>query len=123
MLWGGGSPAFNYLAIVQPQFQIQQQANQIQQQLYQQQQQIQANGRVIGADPYLPQTGRGARFGYYSHYYPTLGGGGGGPSYGGGGMTSYGGPVTPAFAHSSASQIGRSPQKPANDAGGGAPPR
>lgn len=115
LLWGGAGPGLNYLSIVQPQLQFQQQANQIQQQLYQQGQQIQANNRALGADPFLPFTGRGATFMYYSHYYPALGGGGGF-----GGMRSgFGsGPATPAFARSSANQIGKSPQRPANNAGG-----
>jgi len=77
MLWGGGGPAFNYFALVQPQLQFQQQSAQLQYQLNRTNQAIQATNAalVAGADPYLPITGRGATFGYYSHYYPALSGG------------------------------------------------
>jgi hypothetical protein len=120
LLWGGASPAFNYYALVRPQLQIQQQAAQLQQQINATNQAIQNINTAGGiVDPYLPATGRGATFGYYSHYYPTLGGGGGavatGPRFGG-----YGGAMTaPSVGRPAVGTTGQAP--PPRTAGRGIP--
>jgi hypothetical protein len=106
LLGGFGSPAINYYGLVRPQMQFMQQQAQIQQQLNMQTQAIQAQNTAIAnglVDPLLPVTGRGATFGYYSHYYPTLASRGGAGVLGAGGTVGgvggYGsGPVVPAFA-------------------------
>lgn len=115
LLWGGGrgaSPALNYLGIVRPQMQMQEQAAQMQAQLYQTNQALQQTNQVLatGADALLPATGRGATFGNYSHYYPTLGGGGG--SALGGARTGMMNPMMGGM------NIGQAPNRPAAGGGG-----
>jgi hypothetical protein len=77
---GGAGPALNYYGLVRPQIQFNQQSNALQQQVTQNQQAIQGVNSQLnqGADPTLPATGRGATFGFYSHYYPAFAGRGGG---------------------------------------------
>ena len=123
LLSGYGSPAFNYYALVRPQLDVMQQQAQIQQQLAQQAQALQATNSTLAnglIDPRLPVTGRGATFGYYSHYYPTLGGGRG--AVYGGDATTYGGyssgPIIPAYAANRNQQIGQAPRPAARGAGG-----
>jgi hypothetical protein len=83
----GNSPAANYFGIVRPGQQLQQQANQLQQQLSQTNQSLSSG---LGGTNDQLTTGRGATFGYYSHYFynsPSSGGGlGGGRSSAGGGF-------------------------------------
>ena len=109
----GNNPTANYFGIVRPGQQLQQQANQLQQQLSQTNQSISSG--LGGINDQLT-TGRGATFGYYSHYFynsPSsgggLGGGGrsGGSSFGGGGGFAGGGGAASALGRSG---IGQSPQ-------------
>ncbi len=96
----GNSPAANYFGIVRPGQQLQQQANQLQQQLSQTNQSLSTG---LGNINDQLTTGRGATFGFYSHYFynsPSsgggLGGGGrtGGANFGGGGFAGGGGAMS-----------------------------
>lgn len=87
----GNNPTVNYFGIVRPGQQLQQQANQLQQQIAQTDQSL-ATG--LGSINNQLTTGRGATFGYYSHYFynsPVSGGGIGGGI--GGGRGGFGGGV------------------------------
>lgn len=107
----GNNPTVNYFGIVRPGQQLQQQANQLQQQLSQTSQSI-ASG--LGGTNDQLTTGRGATFGYYSHYFynsPASGGGLGGGGRSGG--SSFGGGFAGGGGAASAlgrSGIGQSPQ-------------
>ncbi len=90
----GGNPGLNYLALVRPQQQFQQQVNQLQQQYQQGANGNGPNGLALGADPFLPFTGVVGRFnntGSYFNRHPVTGSGGGFSRGGFGGGSSYGG--------------------------------
>lgn len=95
----GNNPGLNYLGIVRPQQQMQQQFNQLQQQTNQQ---LQSLGQAYDSQldtlssAFLPATGNVSTFGNVSGYFGRIpfgnsvfGGGGGG--FGGGGMSRFGG--------------------------------
>lgn len=91
LLAGTSNPGLNYLGIVRPQQQFQQQANQLSQQIRQQSQTLQDlnTALVYGVDPNLPLTGHGAVFNYTGHYFnsnPAYGGGSGAGGRMGGGF-------------------------------------
>lgn len=116
----GNNPAVNYFGIIRPGQQLQQQANQLQQEISQTNQTISTG---LGSINDQLTTGRGATFGYYSHYFnnsPAGGGGLGGRSGGvasggfaGGGFAGGGGAAT-ALGRST---IGQSPMGRARPAG------
>ncbi len=116
----GNSPAANYFGIVRPGQQLQQQANQLQQQLSQTNQSLSSG--LGGINDQLT-TGRGATFGYYSHYFynsPASGGGlgggrtgGGGPSLGGGGGFAGGGGAMSVLGRSGAVGAPQARNRPA----------
>lgn len=117
----GSNPGINYFGIIRPGQQLQQQASQLQQQITQTDQTISSG---LGSINTQLTTGRGATFGYYSHYFnnsPTSGGGlGGGAGRSGG--TSFGGGFAGGGGAASAigrSGIGQSPQANNRPAGGG----
>ncbi len=89
----GGNPGINYLSLVRPQQQFQQQVNQLQQQYQQSAYGYgQQDGYALGADPFLPVTGVVGRFNSLGSYFsrdPSFGGGGGisRGGYGGGGYS------------------------------------
>lgn len=95
----GNSPAANYFGIVRPGQQLQQQANQLQQQLSQTNQSLSSG---LGGINNQLTTGRGATFGFYSHYFynsPASGGGlggvrSGGANFGSGGFAGGGGAMS-----------------------------
>ena len=62
----GNNPTINYFGIVRPGQQLQMQTNQLQQQLAQTSQSITSG---LGSSNDQLTTGRGATFGYYSHYF------------------------------------------------------
>lgn len=114
----GNNPGLNYLGIVRPQIQLQQQFNQLQQQ---QNQQFAALGQAYDsqldtlAGALLPPTGNVSTFGNLGGYFgriPTgnAAGGFGGSRFGGGG--SFGGASNlsrPSFAGGSGAGLGRAP--------------
>jgi hypothetical protein len=74
----GADPGFNYFTLVQPQLQQQRNAEINASRIQSvngdlQQTKVGAYGPMGGIRP----TGRGATYGNYSHFYPSLGGGGG----------------------------------------------
>lgn len=79
---GGNNPGINYLGVVRPQMQMQQQYGQLQQQLWQTNQNLQDVGNVVyGADPNLALSGHRAVFNNTGRYFnsnPAFGGVGGG---------------------------------------------
>ena len=85
----GASPALNYLGVVRPQQQFQQQAGQLQQQVNNANtefQQLQAQNAQFTSnliDALLPSTGNVATFNNTGNYFNRLGGGSGGASFGG----------------------------------------
>ncbi len=99
----GNNPAINYFGIIRPGQQLQQQTRLLQQQLNQTNQNLSSG---LGGINNTLITGRGATFGYYSHYYnnspASVGGltGGGGSRIGsagasfGSGFAGGGGAVT-----------------------------
>lgn len=106
----GGNPGLNYLGIVRPQQQLQQQFNQLNQQTNQQ---LQALGQAYDSqldtlsNALLPPTGTVSVFNSTGGYFGRIpvGGGGGVGGFGGGGMGSSGGSAgamgamqRPAFA-------------------------
>lgn len=112
----GSSPALNYFGLVRPEIQFRQQGNMLQQQVLQNNQAIQGlnNELAVGADPSLPITGRGASFGYYSHYFPALGGAGGGTA----GRIGSGSPLGNLVNRAGGGSIGQAPQRSTPPAGG-----
>lgn len=91
----GGNPGINYLSLVRPQQQFQQQVNQLQQQYQQAANGYGQDGLALGADPFLPLTGVVGRFnntGTYFSRHPVTGTGGVSINRGGfGGSSGYGG--------------------------------
>ena len=88
LMSGFGNPGLNYLGVVRPQQQFQQQANLLSQQIRQQAQTLQDlnTALVYGVDPDRPMTGHGAVFNNTGHYFnsnPALGGGTGSGRVGG----------------------------------------
>ncbi|QEL17222.1 hypothetical protein [Limnoglobus roseus] len=74
----GNNPGINYFGIVRPEQKLFQQTSQLQQQLSLTNQAVTNNTNSLNDNLF---TGRGATFGFYSHYYynsPTGGGGAGG---------------------------------------------
>ena len=78
---GGTNPGINYLGVVRPQIQLQQQYGQLQQQLRQTNQNLQEVGNAVyGADPNLALSGHASVFNNTGRYFnsnPAFGGGGG----------------------------------------------
>lgn len=100
---GTFNPGITYLGIVRPQQLQAQQNSQFQQQFAQTNQAVATNTNALNDNLY---TGRGATFGYYSHYYYNSPTGGGGISGGGGfrtGGTTAGGFVGGGFGGGAAS--------------------
>ena len=90
---GGTNPGINYLGVVRPQMQMQQQYGQLQQQLRQTNQNLQdVSNTVSGADPNLALSGHASVFNNTGRYFnsnPAFGGGGGlGSGRVGGGFSS-----------------------------------
>jgi hypothetical protein len=116
----GNNPGLNYLGIVRPQMQLQQQFNQLQQQ---QNQQFAALGQAYDsqldtlAGAFLPPTGNVATFGNLGGYFgriPTgnIGGFGGYGASRFGGVGSYGGAAglnRPSYAGGMGAGLGRAP--------------
>lgn len=79
---GGSSPGINYMGVVRPQMQMQQQYGQLQQQLRQTNQNLQEVGNAVyGADPNLALSGHASVFNSTGRYFnsnPAFGGVGGG---------------------------------------------
>ena len=101
----GNNPSLNYLGIVRPQLQAQQQFGQLQQQYQQSNQglQSQLNQLAQGVDASLPLTGHVATFnntGSYFSRHPVTGGGGAGRA---------GGFGTQRFGNNAGGTIGRAP--------------
>ena len=101
----GNNPSLNYLGIVRPQLQAQQQFGQLQQQYQQSNQglQSQLNQLSQGVDASLPLTGHVATFnntGSYFSRHPVTGGGGAGRA---------GGFGTQRFGNNAGGTIGRAP--------------
>jgi hypothetical protein len=103
LLSRGATPAVNYFGIIRPGQQLAQQQTALQQQLAQTNQTL--NSAATGAANDTLFTGRGATFGFYSHYFnnsPAAGGGlggfaggsraSGGFAGGGGAMSAFGRP-------------------------------
>ena len=89
LMAGFGNPGLNYLGVVRPQQQFQQQANLLSQQIRQNAQTLQDLNTALayGIDPDRPMTGHGAVFNNTLHYFnsnPALGGGSGSGRVGGG---------------------------------------
>ena len=111
LLGRNNSPAVNYFGIIRPGQQLQQQQNSLQQQLTQTNQTVNSNAN--GMNDSLV-TGRGATFGFYSHYYYSGTSGGGGLGGTGGGARASGGFAGGGGASSALSRpnanIGQAPQ-------------
>lgn len=116
----GNNPGLNYLGIVRPQQQMQQQFNQLQQQTNQQ---FAALGQAYDSQldtltgALLPPTGNVSTFGNLGGYFGRIptGSAGGGGGFGGsrvGGFGSFGGAANlsrPSFAGGSGAGLGRAP--------------
>lgn len=127
LLWGFGSPAFNYFGLVQPQLQMQQQNMQMQLQMRQTSRNIQmlnnelSSFNVYGINPNIRATGFIPMFNNTGHYFNSnpavrgssagggrLGGIGGFGTFGGGMMGSRLGARAPAFTRPGGSALGTS---------------
>ena len=121
----GNNPGLNYLGIVRPQQQMQQQFNQLQQQTNQQ---LQSLGQAYDSqldtlsNAFLPPTGNVSVFNSTAGYFGRIPYGSGGGGFGGGGTSRFGGSAgamgamqRPGFAGGGAGGVGGA--RPA--AGGG----